>query len=254
MSKRFVVAVLVMCTLALAPALFAQEAAPKTCDWHYDLDVYLWGCGLSGNVGPKFSTMQVQESFSGIASHLDMAFMAHFEANNGRWGIILDPYYVDLGDDAHNGAGYPVHLDLKQFMTNLAGVYRLYQSPNTSFDLTFGVRYVELKTAITPYVLPTQRRSIDWTDPIIGFKGGVKMSKVWSFGYRADVGGFGVGSRLTWTGIVHFDAAVSKSCSLGVGYIYYYVDYEQNAGRHDRGSFVYDMAQAGPFLGVSFHW
>jgi hypothetical protein len=254
MSKRLVLVILVTCVFMVSPALFAQEAAPKTCDWHYDLEVYLWGCGLSGNVGPKDSAMQVQESFSGLASHLDMAFMAHFEANNGKWGIILDPYYVDLGDDATDGVGNPVHLDLKQFMTNLAGFYRLYQSPKTNFDLTFGIRYVEMKTAITPYAIPTQRQSIDWIDPIIGFKGNVKMSKVWSFGYRADVGGFGVGSRLTWSGNVHFDAAVSKSCSLGAGYIYYWVDYEKNMDPRDTGSFVYNMAQAGPFLGVSFHW
>jgi hypothetical protein len=254
MGKRFGFLILAVCVFLVAPALSAQESPPKTCDWHYDLEVYLWGCGLSGNVGPKDGTMQVQESFSGLASHLDMAFMAHFEASNGKWGIILDPYYVDLGDDATNGAGYPLHLDMKQFMTNLAGVYRLYQNPNTSFDLTFGIRYVELKTAITPDGLPTQRQSIDWTDPIIGFKGDVKMSKVWSFGYRADVGGFGVGSRLTWSGIVHFDAAVSKSCSLSAGYIYYWVDYEKRAGHDGQGAFIYDVAQAGPFLGVAFHW
>lgn len=254
MKRVSVMVVLTACLILSAPALLAQEASPKTCDWHYDLDLYLWGTGLSGSVGPAVRSMQVQESFSSLASHLDMAFMAHFEANNGTWGIVLDPYYVDLGDNAENGAGYPVHLDLKQFMTNLAGSYRLYRSPNTTLDLTFGLRYVELKTAITPFVLPTQSRSIDWTDPILGFKGNVKMSKIWSFGYRADVGGFGVGSRLTWSGVIRFDAAVSKHCSLGVGYIYYWVDYEKNTRHFDRSSFIYDMAQAGPSLSVSFHW
>lgn len=254
MKKSVMVTVLAACLALVAPALLAQEAAPKTCEWHYDLDLYLWGTGLSGSAGPKSGAMRVQESFSNLASHLDMAFMAHFEANNGTWGIVLDPYYVDLGDDAQTGSGYPVHLDLKQFMTNLAGSYRLYRSPKTTFDLTFGLRYVEMKTAITPDAYPTQRQSIDWIDPIIGFKGNVRMSKVWSFGYRADVGGFGVGSRLTWSGVVRFDAAVSKHCSLGVGYIYYWVDYEKNMDPHSTDAFVYDMAQAGPSLSVSFHW
>ncbi len=254
MKRVSIVMVIAACVIFAAPALLAQETAPKSCEWHYDLDLYLWGTGLSGSAGPKSGELQVQESFSNLASHLDMAFMAHFEANNGKWGIIVDPYYVDLGDDAADANGYPMHLDLKQFMTNLAGSYRLYQSPKTSFDLTFGLRYVELKTAITPEAYPTQRQSIDWTDPIVGFKGRVQMSKVWSFGYRADVGGFGVGSRLTWMGVVRFDAAVSKHCSLGAGYIYYWVDYEKGRGSHDPDAFVYDMAQAGPCLSVSFHW
>jgi hypothetical protein len=249
-----VAAGLAACLMLAAPALLAQEAAPKTCDWHYDLDLYLWGTGLSGSVGPKDSTTQVQANFSSLASHLDMAFMAHFEANDGTWGVFLDPYYVNLGDDATDGAGNPLHADLKQFMCNLGGTYRLYRSPKTSFDLTFGLRYVEMKTDIRPYGVPTQRRSIDWTDPIIGFKGRVALSKVWSFGYRGEGGGLGVGSRLTWSGVVRFDAAVSKHCSLGVGYIYYWVDYEKNVDPNDTGSFVYDMAQAGPALSVSFHW
>lgn len=254
MGKRSVMVLLATLVLMIAPALLAQEAAAKTCDWHYELDIYGWGTGLSGNVGPNANQQQVQESFSGIVSYLDMAFMAHFEANNGTWGIIVDPYYVDLGDSTTTGAGAPVNLDLKQFIGGLAGTYRLYRSPKTTFDLTFGLRYNELRTAVNPYVAPIQHKSIDWTDPVIGFKGSVQMSKVWSFGYRADVGGFGVGSRLTWSGVVQVGAKVSKCCSLGVGYIYYYVDYEENAGHKDQSSFVYDMAQAGPFLGVGFHW
>ena len=240
--------------LGAGGAVRAQDAAPPSSAWHYDLVIFGWGSGLSGSVGPNVNELQVKESFSGLASHLDMAFMGHFEANNGTWGILVDPIYVDLGDDAHNGAGYPVNLDLKQFIGGLAGSYRLYRSPKTTFDLTFGIRYNELKTTITPYLLPKQSRSISWTDPVVGLKGGVQMSKVWSFGYRADVGGFGVGSRLTWMGMAQFSAKVSKCCSLGVGYLYYYVDYEKDAGRHDRGSFVYDMAQAGPILAVAFHW
>jgi hypothetical protein len=235
-------------------AILAQDAAQQPGGWHYGLDIYGWGTGLSGSVGPNDNQQQVKENFSGIVSYLDMAFMAHFEANNGTWGIIVDPYYVDLGDSTTTGAGYPVNLDLKQFMGGLAGTYRLYRSPQTIFDLTFGLRYNELRLTINPYVVPSQHKSVNWTDPVIGFKGGVQMSKAWSFGYRADVGGFGAGSRLTWSGVVRFDAKVSKTCSLGFGYIYYYVDYEENAGRQDLGSFVYDMAQAGPFLGVGFHW
>ena len=254
MGRRLVMVVLVLCVMAVGPSLLAQEAAPKECAWHYELSLFLWGSGLSGTAGPAANQLQVTESFSGLVGYLDMAFMGHFQASSGKWSILFDPYYVDLGDDTVLGDGSPAHIDMKDTILNLAGGYRLYQGAKTSFDLTFGMRYNELRTVITSDIYPSQHKTINWLDPVMGFKGGVELGKTWSFGYRADVGGFGFGSRLTWSGDVLFNVKLSKVCSLSMGYLYYDVDYTEGGGPSDPEAFVYDMAQAGPVLGVTFRW
>ncbi len=251
MRKGFVVVVLAACLLTVAQVSQAQQASQPSSGWRYQLDLYAWGSGLSGHVGPADQAFQVEESFSSVLDYLDMGAMFHFEAQHGRWGLLLDPFYVDLGDSVDSKAGTPVDLSLKELIVNLQGTYRGYESPKTTFDFTFGGRYNELKSSITPYQMPTEHGSIQWVDPVVGIKGAVQMSTHWAFGYRADVGGFGAGSKLTWTGVVRFDAQVAKHFAVAFGYAAYYADYEKGTGSE---TFVYDMTMAGPFLGASFRW
>lgn len=229
----------------------AQTATQGTDGWHCDLDIYAWGAGLSGDVGPGIKQYHAHVTFSDILKNLKFAAMFHFDARKDKWGVMVDPIYVKLGKTVDSPRGLPIDVNLQQFIVGVAGFYRLYQTPESSFDLTFGGRYNELKTDLTPRGFPTYNKSFTWIDPVVGFKGGVKLSKVWSFGYRADVGGFDVGSRLTWSGVVRFDAQLSKSVSLGIGYIALHNDYEKD---QDRRKFIYDMTMSGPYLGVSFKW
>ena len=238
--------------LLASTAVFAQDAAQKTCDWHYELDLVAWGAGMSGSVGPNDNALKVNESFGSLLHYLDMAGQLHFEANNGTWGILLDPFYVNLGDSTKLPNGYPVDLKVKSFITGLAGSYRLYKSPTVLFDLTFGGRYNKLTANVTPQGYPTYGGDMNWIDPVVGFRVGVQMSKVWAFGFRADVGGFGVGSQLTWSGVVRFDAQLSKGFLISFGYINLYNDYVKSEGPHGRGTFEYAMNQGGPYLGVGF--
>jgi hypothetical protein len=153
-------------------------------------------------VGPAIREYQVNASFSDLTEYLDFAAMGHFEAREEKWGFMLDAFYVNLGHSVDNRFGYPVKLDLEDLILGAAGTYRVYQSDKSSFDLTFGARYNEVKTGLTPRWMPAHHKSISWTDPVIGFKGGVRLSKAWTFGYRGDVGGFGAGSDFTWLGVL----------------------------------------------------
>jgi hypothetical protein len=229
----------------------ASEAPAPAGGWHYELDLFAWGSGLSGDVGPAIKEYQLHASFSDVTKYLDFAAMGHFEARKEKWGILADSFYVNLGHSVDNHLGNPVKLNLEEMILGIAGSYQVFESPSARFDFTFGARYNEVKTGITPYFLPARNQRISWTDPVIGFKGGVKMSKAWTFGYRGDIGGFGAGSELTWLGVVRFDAQVSKHTSLGFGYVGYGVDYKKGSGHKE---FVYDMTTTGPFLGIAWRW
>ena len=249
--SAWMVVVTVSVLLAFAGVIRAQDAPPASSTWHYELDLFAWGSGLSGDVGPASKEYQLHASFADLTEVLDFAAMGHFEVRKEKWGFMADAFYVNLGHSVDNRLGLPVKLNLEETILGMAGSYRLYQGPRALFDLTFGARYNEVKTGITPTLMPPMDHSISWTDPVIGVKGGVKMSKAWTFGYRADVGGFGAGSRLTWLGVLQFGAQLSQHTSLNFGYISYGVDYEKGSGARQ---FVYDMTTSGPFLGVSFKW
>lgn len=238
------------CVLMAATAAQAQ-AAPETDGWQYEFDVFAWGSSLSGDVGPASDEYRFHQSFSDVLNYLDIAAMGHFDARKDRWGFMVDAFYVNLGDTKDTSYGIPVKINLEESIFSVVGTYRAFESPKASFDVTMGARYNEIKSDLTPRDMPRMHSSFSWTDPIVGFKGGVKLGKIWTFGYRGDVGGFGAGSDFTWLGVLRFDARVSKNTTLGFGYSGYNVDYTEGSGAEE---FVYNVTTYGPFLGVAFRW
>jgi hypothetical protein len=62
---------------------------------------------------------------------------------------------------------------------------------------------------------------------------------------RADIGGFGVGSDLTWQLYGALGWHLSPHTTVELGYRYLYADYTS-------GAFVWDMSTAGAFVGMEF--
>lgn len=77
-----------------------------------------------------------------------------------------------------------------------------------------------------------------WLDPYIGFAGRYNFSKAFYLTGKADIGGFGIGSEITWQGYGALGCQVTRSIFLEAGYRYLYTDY-------DHGGFVYDVTQSG---------
>jgi hypothetical protein len=90
-------------------------------------------------------------------------------------------------------------------------------------------------------------RSDDWFDPYIGLRGRYNLNEKYYLVGRADIGGFGVGSDLSW------------QASAGIGWrlserLYSEVTYRALGMDYDRDGFVYDMVMHGPeiALGLEF--
>jgi hypothetical protein len=71
----------------------------------------------------------------------------------------------------------------------------------------------------------------------------VPLAERWSFVGYADVGGFGVGSDVTYQTIVGVNWQLSKTFATKFGYRYMYQDYAKD-------NFVWDMAAHGFYLGL----
>lgn len=235
--------------LAALPA-GAQTAAPDS-GWRFELTPYAWLAGMSGTMGAGSKESHVQADFSQIAQALDSAFMLQFEGRKGRWGFMVDPFYINLSETVMTPYGFKLNVQAKQLIFGAAGSYRAYESEKGAFDVLFGLQYTEVKSGLVPLDVPYPSVSSkkDWLDPMVGFRARVNMGKRWVFGLRGDIGGFSVGSKLAWDAIARFDVKASKSVSFNFGYAVISTDYESGSG-DDR--FLYDVRMEGPFVGVAF--
>jgi len=131
--------------------------------------------------------------------------------------------------------------------------YRAYESEGKALDILFGGRYNGLTTDLTPsgVPLPSHHFAKDWVDPIVGFRARFALGDRWAFGLRGDIGGFSLGSKLTWDAVARFDIRANKSVSFNFGYGVVSTDYESGSGA---SYLLYDVRMDGPFVGVAFHF
>jgi opacity protein-like surface antigen len=69
----------------------------------------------------------------------------------------------------------------------------------------------------------------------------------WSAMLYGDIGGFGVGSDITYQAIAGVNWQFAQHFSAKLGYRYLYQDYENNG-------FVWKMAAYGPYLGLGIRF
>ena len=93
--------------------------------------------------------------------------------------------------------------------------------------------------------------SIGWVDPVVGFRVRHRPAPGQNLLLEADMGGFGIGSRISaqaqLTYAIDFSAAVGVDWAGVIGYRALYVDYAQGSGS---SYFEMNMLQHGPLLGV----
>ena len=87
----------------------------------------------------------------------------------------------------------------------------------------------------------------EWVDPFIGFRARWNLTEKLFLIGRGDVGGFGVGSDLTWQATAAFGWQLSDSWSMELGYRYMDIDYTD-------GNFVYDAVQDGIFTSLTYRF
>jgi hypothetical protein len=87
----------------------------------------------------------------------------------------------------------------------------------------------------------------DWLDPFIGVRAQWNLSEKWYLAGQSDIGGFSVGSDLSWSVQGTVGYAFTPSVSLEAGYRYLDTDYSS-------GNFTYDVAQAGALIGLNIRF
>jgi opacity protein-like surface antigen len=252
--------VLMLATASIMPVYAADSGEDR---WQVEFTPYLFASGLHGSTGTQQVTADVNTAFSDIVKNLDKGFMGTLEVRRDRWGFILDGLYFKLKDQGARSWEGPAgigsatgDLDVTTTMQmyQLSAAYRL--GGGVATDLIVAGRYTQLDTDLnlvttTGGLLPGGTRSLSasqsWWDPVIGVRVILPFAEHWSAMLYGDIGGFGVGSDITYQAIAGVNWQFSEHFSAKLGYRYLYQDYDNNG-------FVWKMAAYGPYIGVGIRF
>lgn len=233
-------------------ALVAGTGAASAQDWHYDLTLYAWVPGLSVTTDTDYGSVSSDKSPSDTLSALDMAFMGHIGAQNGKLGLVGDLMYADLS--ASKASPFGKLFSEATFGTKLTAVsgyalYRLADDPKIQFDAGVGFRYFDLQfdTTLTGNIASTWERSTStsWVDPLIAARLAIPLNDKWLVNGFADWGG--TGDSETWQIYAGVTYKINDNWSTQAGWRYMNVN--KDVGDTNANA---DLDLSGPVFGMTY--
>ncbi len=276
----------------LSGPVIREERPLATSPWTIIATPYAWLPFLQGDVTVRNRTVSVDVNPFQLLRDLDtVPWMSYVEARRGPLAFYNDIVFAKAGVSVGRSRfGNSVTLDatagldVELAIVEVGGAYEvarwawpdtgggsLKDGPSfaryTAFDVIAGARYwhqdVSLNLAITGTIdttglevsgsrLVARSGSVDWVDPLIGFRVRHAIAPGQDFVFRADVGGFDAGSKFSWNvlGAYSWDMFVRDGITYSgvIGYRALSVDYQQGSGVR---RYEYDVVQHGPVLGLA---
>lgn len=129
-----------------------------------------------------------------------------------------------------------------------------YQKADVSVNLngTLNINYDNLELSADRSKLIARSGVVTWVDPYVGLRIRHKLAPRQDIALEGDIGGFGVGSRISWQALgiykYQFGSTGSVAWSGVLGYRFLYVDYTQGWGNT---FFETNLLQHGPVIGLN---
>ena len=246
--RRILAASIIMVVIGLVCPMAYGEESNSNSDWEFNLaPMYLWAVSIDGDQTVKGVDVDLDVPFSEIFDKLKGALTFHFEGlYKQRWGFFSDLNYIVLEMD--DG---PVDIDFTEILFELAGFYRFTDGAH-AIDGFGGLRYSSMDVDLDlPSPLPNVDQGKDWVDPYLGLRWQWKFAEKWGTDLRGDIGGFGIGSDITWNLVGMVDFKPWKHVGLFGGYRALYQDYSTGSGSN---KFEFDATMHGPLLGLDITW
>lgn len=231
-------------------ALLASAAAiaPASAqDWSGQVTVYGWGAGVNGDFTPFTGapTLSFDKSLSEVLENLDGAFFATGLARRGDLVLFGDLTYSAASRDGLTPVG-PASGELTMRSLTLAAGKHFDMGGGSGVDLLGGLRAWNIDGQVAaPAIGVNVAPGKDFVDPIIALRGLTPLSDRWSLLGYVDIGGFGVGSDLTWQLAVTANYQASEHLYLSVGWRHLFVDYSDGGTR-------FNGAMTGPVIGATW--
>lgn len=237
-----------------------SQAAPKAeaQAWHWRIEPYMMFPNMNGKTGVEgLMVADVAADVGDIFSRLQFGAMLSVDAYTEKWAINSDFLFMNLKQDVTPttliSSG---NVKMKQLGWELAGFRRI----NPWLELGIGGLLNSLEVDLTlnrnqvgggtTVMSNTQNKT--WYDPMLIARLKTPASSARFTGqFRAEIGGFGIGSDLAWQVQAIAGYRFSKLFDLTAGYRVISLDYQSGDGT---GAFVYDMVTFGPMIRFGFNF
>lgn len=222
--------------------------------WQHTVILYGMGAAIDGDAQIGDLKVPVDLSISDVFDALEFGAMGAYRADNGTWSVTVDATFMGLGGSSRTEGGL-VKGDVDMDQTTLMGTVGRRWTDNLEF--LFSLAYVDLSTDLTVAttapitgVVTTRNASKDasWVDPLLGLQYSVPIADDWRFTLRGDVGGFGIGSDLTYQVLTGFRWQANETVGAVLGYRLIAFDYEDGQGQNYQR---YDLLEQGPMAGIT---
>ena len=231
--------------------IFGQNTPDNPQDnesnWEFDVTPYMWFSSLKGEVSFLNQSVPVDTEFKDIWDQLSFGFLLHGEAQNGPWTIMTDFVYLKLKEEGNvKNTSQTTKTETKQTIWELGGGYRLLQLQDyLVLEGLVGIRYFGLAPEFNINQQTVFDKSLDFVDPYIGLRFKTTSDK-WINSASFDVGGFGIGSEISWKLNLNVGYQFNDLLALNLGYQGYDVNYE------GEDAFKYDVFTGGFLTGLNF--
>ena len=223
-------------------------------DQKYQLTPYIWFSGIKGFVGARGHVVEVDAKFSDIIDELNFGALVAFEAKWDKWKFLTDTVYLNLSDDRTTPgplfSGFQA--TSKTFILDPELGYTIAGNEAAALDVMGGFRLWHLDNSIELREGDQRVRASNthtWADPVVGMRLKASLSRAVFVTAKADVGGFGIGSDLTYQLFGGLGLNLGSSLTTVIGYRHLYVDY-----RRTSNDFVFDAALSGLVMGFGFRF
>ena len=237
-------------------SIWAQDTA-NVKKWHFLAEPYLMFPYMDGETGIGNNLILPVDATAGdIFSKLKMGAMLNLEAGTDKWAITSDVVYMNLGQDVTPGILlHSGEVTVKQFIWEAAGLYSIFPF----WEIGIGGRLNNLQTNFDALinVIPkdTEEKSGShsktWYDPIIITRLSTNIKDKWLFQFRGDVGGFGIGSNLTWQLQGYVGYRFTKLFQMSAGYRILSTDYKNGEVPKE---FIFNVNEFGPVIRFGFNF
>ena len=249
--------ILLALVVLVAVTCIAQDSTQASKRWHFLVEPYLMFPTMDGTAG--IGTLPDADFRLGtrdIFSKLQSGFMLNVEAQNGTWGVSSDVLYMKLKQDVEptkiikSGSA-----TMSETAWELAGLHTLlpWLEGGISLRLLSIQMNMEVVRNQVGGTTSTQSESITntWVDPVLAVRMRLPDTGNWLLQFRGDVGGFNIGSKLTWQLQAYGGYRFSDLFQVTAGYRALSIDYEKGT---DKDRFLYDVVTYGPVIRLGFNF
>ena len=241
--------------IVLATTCVGSLARAEDTQWQFNISPYIWVPSSDSELGVNGVPFEAESDtdLSNVLDVLDFAMLVNGEARYGKFALLYDVQYIKLSDHDGQTTG-PAPRELDTDVTFAAGAlaleYRIIEQPKFALDVFGGARVLYADVGLdveAGVVLPALAggQSKTWVDPIVGAKCDYQFAERWGLHGYADIGGFGVGSDLTYQLAATVSFSFNEHVALEGGYCVYDVEFED-------GSFRFETLLHGPIVGLAF--